>query len=58
LPYVPFSAEQAETNARKVHPGMEFCMPLRPCRAGWMLAGLAQVRMAAAKEAALAPAQM
>jgi hydrogenase nickel incorporation protein HypB len=23
LPYVPFSAEQAEENARKVHPGME-----------------------------------
>ncbi len=23
LPYVPFSAEQVETNARKVHPGME-----------------------------------
>jgi len=59
LPYVPFSAEQAETNARKVHPGMEILHASSTVPGGldaWL--DWLRVRMAAAKEAALAPAQM
>jgi hydrogenase nickel incorporation protein HypB len=56
LPYVPFDADVAESNARLVHPGMEIVRASSTAEGGldsWM--GWLKKRMVAAQHAALTP---
>jgi len=56
LPYVPFSAEAAEANARKVHPGMEIIHASSTAEHGldawlaWLKRRMARVQMAFQQE--------
>jgi hydrogenase nickel incorporation protein HypB len=59
LPYVPFSAEAAEGNARLVHPGMEIVRVSSTAEGGldaWLV--WLKHRMAQAQQNALVPAQV